>query len=76
MENYGLNTFTETKAFLSFPLIKALWRPTFNFVQLVIVLWRDFICVKIPQCNAYKSASCLYVRLRAKGGTACYFLQT
>jgi hypothetical protein len=30
-------------------------------VQIVRLLWRDFIRVKIPQCNANKSASRLYV---------------
>ena len=38
-----------------------LWRPTINVVQLVKLLWRDFICIKIPQGNANKSASRLYV---------------
>ncbi len=44
-----------------------LWRPTFNVVQYVILLWRDFIYVKFPQWDANKSASPL-IRLRAKGG--------
>jgi hypothetical protein len=26
-----------------------MWGPTFNVVQVVILLWCDFICVKIPQ---------------------------
>ncbi len=45
---------------------RKLWRPTFNVVQFVILLWRDFICVKISQWYASKSASRLYVT--AKGG--------
>ncbi len=42
-------------------IMLAVWRPTFNAVHFVILLWRDFICVKIPQRDANKSASRLYV---------------
>ncbi len=38
-----------------------MWRPTFNVVQFVVLSWRDFICVKIPEWDANKSASRLYV---------------
>jgi hypothetical protein len=38
-----------------------LWRPTFHVVQFLILLWRDFIYVKIPEWEGNKSASRLYV---------------
>jgi hypothetical protein len=44
-----------------------LWRPLFFIALFVIVLWREFICVKIPQGEANKSAN-RWVNLRAKGG--------
>jgi hypothetical protein len=44
-----------------------LWRPIFIIIQFVIVLWRELNCVKIPQCEANKSAN-RWGNLRAKGG--------
>ncbi len=38
-----------------------MWRATFNVVQFVVLSWRDFIGVKIPEWDANKSASRLYV---------------
>jgi hypothetical protein len=34
-----------------------LWRPLFIIALFVMVLWREFICVKIPQGEANKSAN-------------------
>ncbi len=34
-----------------------LWRPIFNVVQFVIVLWRELNCLKTPQWDAYEFAS-------------------
>jgi hypothetical protein len=43
-----------------------LWRPIFIIAVYVIVLWREFYCVKIPQSEANKSAN-RWGNLRAKG---------
>jgi len=42
--------YTEKKQLL------VLWRPIFIIALFVIVLWREFNCVKIPQGEANKSA--------------------
>jgi hypothetical protein len=44
-----------------------LWWPIFIISLFVIVLWREFNCVKIPQGEANKSAN-RWGNLRAKGG--------
>jgi hypothetical protein len=42
-------------------------RPIFIIALYVIVLWREFNCVRIPQSEANKSAN-RWGNLRAKGG--------
>jgi hypothetical protein len=44
-----------------------LWRPVFISAFYIIVLWREFNCVKIPQSEANKSTN-RWGNLRAKGG--------
>jgi hypothetical protein len=44
-----------------------LWRPIFIIALFVVVLWREFNCVKIPQGEANKSAK-RWGNLRAKCG--------
>ncbi len=48
-------------------LINSLWRPIFIIVLFVIVLWREFNRVKIPQSEANKSAN-RWGNLLATGG--------
>ncbi len=45
-----------------------MWRPTFDVVQFVIVLWRDFICVKTiaghrhrGRCRRHRHSGILYL---------------
>ncbi len=44
-----------------------MWRPIFIIALFVIVFWREFNSVKIPQGEANKSAN-RWGNLRAKGG--------
>ncbi len=44
-----------------------LWRPIFIIALYVIVLWREFNCVKKPQSKVNKSVN-HWGNLRAKGG--------
>ncbi len=47
--------------------LRVLWWPIFIIALYVIVLWREFNCVKILQSEANKSAN-RWGNLRAKGG--------
>jgi hypothetical protein len=49
-----------------------LWRPIFISALYIIVLWREFNYVKIPQGEANKSAN-RWGNLRAKGGVFLLF---